>query len=81
MKTKQEHTQLIQGGKERFENTNEFKRKAEEIKGKVRDKYALTFLDEKSWTKRVLIFIKREIEILRRISKLSSLKNLHMTHP
>jgi len=69
---------LIEGGKERLENTNEFKSKVQEIKRDVRDKYSLTILNEKNWTRRIFIVIRREIEIRRRIAELSSLKNLHL---
>ena len=68
------------GGKERLENTNEFKRKVEEINRDVRNKYSLALLNEKNWTSRIFIFIKRKIEIRRRIAELSSLKNLHLAH-
>ena len=71
---------LIEGGKERLENTNEFKSKVEEIKKDVRDKYSLTILNEKNWTRRMLIVIRREIEIRKKIAELSSLKNLHLGH-
>jgi hypothetical protein len=81
MKTKRAgQSNLIEGGKERLENTTEFKRKVEEIKRDVRDKYSLTLLNEKNWTRRIFIIIRREIEIRRRIAELSSLKNLHLGH-
>jgi hypothetical protein len=81
MKAKQaEKTNLIEGGRENLENTNEFKRKVEEINREVRDKYSLTLLNEKNWARRILIVIRREIEIRRRIAELSSLKNLHTAH-
>jgi len=71
---------LIEGGKERLENTNEFKSKVKEIKRDVREKYSLTLSNERNWTRRIFIVIRREIEIRRRISELSSLKNLHSGH-
>jgi hypothetical protein len=75
-----EKTNLIEGGKESLENTNEFKRKVEQIDKDVRDQYSLTLLNEKNWARRILIVIRREIEIRRRIAELSSLKNLHTAH-
>ncbi|MBA4057030.1 MAG: hypothetical protein C0490_20110 [Marivirga sp.] len=81
MKTKRAgQSNLIEGGRDRLENTNEFRSKVEEIKKDVRDKYSLTLLNERNWTKRLLIFIRREIEIRRRVAELSSLKNLHLGH-
>lgn len=81
MKAKRaEQSNLIDEGKERLENTSEFGKKVEEIKREVKDKYSLTLLDEKNWAKRILLIIRREIEIRRRIAELSSLKNLHTTH-
>jgi hypothetical protein len=81
MKAKRpEQSSLIEGGKERLENTSEFRKKVEEINRVVRDKYALMLLNERNWAKRILIFIRREIEIRRRTAELSSRKNLHSTH-
>jgi len=82
MKTKRsERSNLIEGGKESFENTNEFRSKVEQIEKDVRDQYSLTLSHEKNWAKRILIAIKREIEIRRRIAALTSLKNLHVADP
>ena len=71
---------MIEGGKERLENTSQFRIKVEEIRKDVRDKYSLTILNEKNWAKRILTVFKRELEIRKRISELSSLKNLHAAH-
>ena len=81
MKTKRPgKTNLIEGGRERLERTNEFKRKVEEINREVRDKYSLILGNEKNWAKRLLIIVRREIEIRKRIAELSSRRNLHVTH-
>ena len=81
MKTKRAgQSNFIESGRDRLENTSEFKSKVEKIKNDVWDKYSQTLLNERSWPKRLLIFIRREIEIRRRISELSSLKNLHLGH-
>ena len=78
MKTKRaEQTNLIEGGKERLESTSQFRRKVDEIKKDVRGKYSPAILKEKNWAKRILIVFRREIEIRKRISELSSIKNLH----
>lgn len=69
---------LIEGGKKRLENTNQFKSKVGEIKRNIREKYSMTILNEKNWARRIIIVIRREIEIRRRIEELSSLKNLHL---
>jgi hypothetical protein len=81
MKTKRaEQSNLMESGKERLENTNEFKRKVEQIRKDVRQQYSLMLFNEKNWAKRILIVIRREVEIRRRIAELSSLKNLHIAH-
>jgi hypothetical protein len=81
MKTKRAgQSNLIEGGGNRLENTNEFKSKVEEIKKDVRDKYSLTLLNKRNWARRLFIVIVRELEIRRRIAELNSLKNLHLGH-
>lgn len=81
MKAKRaEQSNLIDEGKERLENTSEFRKKVEEINRAVRGKYSLMLLNEKNLAKRILLVIRREIEVRRRIAELSSLKNLHTTH-
>jgi hypothetical protein len=81
MKTKRAgKTNLFEGGRESLENTKEFKRKVEEINREVRDKYSPALLNEKNWAKRILITVRRQIEIRKRIAELSSLRNLHTAH-
>jgi hypothetical protein len=71
----------MEGGRDILENTNEFNRKVEQITKDVRDQYSLMLSHERYWAKRILIVIRREIEIRRRIAELSSLKNLHTANP
>lgn len=68
---------LIEGGRDEFERTNEFVNKVAEIKKDVAEKYSLTISNERNWLRRLFIKIKLEIEIRKRIQALSSLKNLH----
>ena len=68
---------LIDGGKERLEQTSEFQNKVDEIRKELSEKYSLTILNEKNWIKRLLIKIRLRIEIRKRIKELSSFKNLH----
>ena len=75
---RQEPTNLIEGGRERLESTDEFRRKVQEIIKEVRDKYSLTLLNEKNWLKRIIIVVRRGNEIRKRISEVSSSKNLHI---
>ena len=75
---RQEPTNLIEGGRERLESTDEFRRKVQEIIKEVRDKYSLTLLNEKNWLKRIIIVVRRDNEIRKRISEVSSSKNLHI---
>ncbi len=81
MKTKPaELFNLIEGGRANLENTSEFIKKVDEIKKEVTDKYSLTMVNEKNWVKRILIKIKLQIEIRKRVRELSSLKNLHIVN-
>jgi len=71
---------LIEGGRANLENTSEFIKKVDEIKKEVTDKYSLTMVNEKNRVKRILIKIKLQIEIRKRVRELSSLKNLHIVN-
>jgi hypothetical protein len=71
---------LVEGGRENLENTSEFKQKADEINKEVTAKCSLVLSSERNRVKRLLLILRREMEISRRINKLSSLKNLHATH-
>jgi hypothetical protein len=68
---------LIEGGRDEFERTNEFAIKVEEIKKELTDKYSLALSSERTWVRRLLLKIKLEIEIRKKIRALSSFKNLH----
>ncbi len=70
---------MIKRGRENWENTNMFQKKVDEIKKMLTDKYALSILNEKSWLKRLLLKIKLQIEIRKKIEELSSLRNLHLS--
>ncbi len=73
-----EKTRIIADGRERFESTPEFASKVAEIKKNVKDRYSLILMSERSWIKRLMIRIKLNIEIERRIAELSSYRNLHL---
>lgn len=79
MKTKQTvPINLVEGGKENWQKTNEFNSRVNAIKKELTDKYSLTLLNERNWVKRLLIKIRLHIEISKRIDELSSLRNLHI---
>jgi hypothetical protein len=81
MKTNQTgQTNLIDGGKENWEKTNEFKSKVAEIKKELEDKYSLTLLNERNWLRRLLIQVRFMVEMRKRIEQISSFKNLHMVN-
>jgi hypothetical protein len=81
MKTKQaRQSNLVEGGRANLERTNQFKEKVEQIRNEVRALYSLTLLGEKNWARRIMIVIRREIEIRKMIARLSSSKNLHIAH-
>jgi hypothetical protein len=68
---------LIEGGRDEFEGTNEFMKRIAEIKKEVTAEFFLTIAHEGNWLRRLVIKIKIENEIRKRINILSSLKNLH----
>ena len=78
MKTeKPDKFSLIEGGRDELESTSEFNNKVNEIKKELTDKYSQILLNERNWVRRLLIRVKLNIEIRKRIQALSSLKNLH----
>ena len=78
MKTKQSGPfNIIEGGREELESTDEFNNKVDEIIKELTDKYSLALSSERNWMRRLLIRVKLEIEIRKRVHALSSLKNLH----
>ena len=68
---------LREGGMDAWEETDEYKEKIATITKEVRDKYSTMLAMEKSWIKRLILKLKESKEIRRRISELSSLRNLH----
>ena len=79
MKPKQD-LNIINNGDVQWKSTNEYKRKVDEIKKEVNDKYSFILLNEKNWMKRLFIEIRLWIETRKRIQELSSLKNLHLVN-
>jgi len=71
---------LIEGGRDEFERTNEFRNKIEEVRKDVTDKYLPILSNERNWLGRLFIKVKIEIEIRKRIQALSSPKNLHFVN-
>ena len=74
---KSDKFEFMDGGMDEFERTNEFAIKVAQIRKELQDKYSLELSSERSWVRRLLLQIKLEIEIRKRIRTLSSLKNLH----
>lgn len=74
---RQNNSKLVEGGMENFEGTEQFRLRVGKIKRELTEKYVLILSGEKNWLKRLLIKIRLKIEIDRRISQLSSGKNLH----
>ena len=71
---------LVDGGRDEFEGTNEFRNKVEEIRKDVTAKYLPILSNERNWLGRLFIKVKIEIEIRKRIQALSSSKNLHVVN-
>src|SRR5688500_1366860 len=68
---------LREGGKDEWEQTEEYREKVATITKEVRDSYSTMLSTQKSWIGRLVIKLKQTMEIKRRISELSSFKNLH----
>lgn len=78
MKTKQtKPVNLVDGGKDEWEMTEEYRNNVTRIVNEVSDKYSALLTNEKNWIKRLLLKIRRTVEIERKINALSSLRNLH----
>ena len=78
MKTKQtKPVNLVDGGKDEWEMTEEYRKTVTRIVEEVSDKYSILLTNEKNWIKRLLIKVRLEIEIKRKIDALSSPRNLH----
>ena len=75
--TRPDKFNLIEGGKDVFERTNEFVNKVSEIRKELTDEYSMILSNERNWVRSLLIKIKLEIAIRKRIQTLSSFKNLH----
>lgn len=71
-------SKIIFGGRERFEQTDEYRNKVAEIKKEVANEYSRKLLNEKNRLGQLLIVIQRHLEISRRIAELSSDKNLYL---
>ncbi len=81
MKTKQsEQNNLVEGGRENWEGTDEFQRKVEEIVKELTAKYSPALSNERNWAKRLLIKVRLKIEIRKKIAELSSLRNLFVIY-
>lgn len=68
---------LVEDGMKAFEETQQFRLKVTDIKLEVKEKYALILSSESNWLKRLVIKLRMQIEIGRRVSQLSSGRNLH----
>ena len=79
MKTNTTPNNLIDGGKDNWERTDEYNKKVNAIRRELLDKYSLVLSTEKNWFKRLFIEIRLWLELKKRIDELSSWKNLHVT--
>ena len=68
---------LVEGGKDEWEATSEYRVKINKIIKEVTDKYSPALVNENNWVKKLLIKIRLKIKIRKKIQELSSLKNLH----
>lgn len=70
---------LFEGGRDELGSTNEYRKKVLAIVDEVTDQYAAQLSRERNWVMRLVIKVKREMEIRKRIRAMSSPKNLHIT--
>ncbi|MCI0617912.1 hypothetical protein L0244_33485 [bacterium] len=70
---------LVSWGKERWESTAEFINRVAAIKQEVKEEYAGWLEIEKNLLKKLWIQILILVEIRRRIERISSHKNLHLS--
>jgi hypothetical protein len=81
MKTQQtKPVSLIEGGKDEWEMTEDYRKNVTRIVRDVSDKYSALLTNEKNWIKRLLIKIRLTVDIERKVNALSSLRNLHATN-
>lgn len=69
---------IIDKGKEAWEQTAEFKRRGINAREELRDKYQPLINDEKNWFKRQVIRVQFLIELKKSMNEISSMKNLHL---
>ena len=70
---------LIHDGKSNWKKTETFKRQSNEIKEAVTAKYSSLLALEQNWFKRILLHLKLQLELRKKIDELSSERNLHIT--
>lgn len=80
MKKEAPRLDLIHEGKDNWEHTSEFRKRMNEIRRDLSDKYALLLSKENNWFKRLLIRFRHVIEMKKRVDELSSWKNLYVSH-
>lgn len=68
---------IIENGRNEWEMTDEYNDKVRKIVEEITARYSLQLLNEKNWIRRLVIKIRLELEISKRISELSSSRNLH----
>lgn len=77
MRLKRQQISLIEGGRDRWEGTDQYKHEVGKIVRAVRTKYSQSLSNEKKSIKRFLIKVRMWIEIGNKIDGLSSSRNLH----
>lgn len=68
---------IIENGRNEWEMTDEYKDKARKIVEEVTASYSMRLLNEKNRIRRMVLKLQREVEISKKISDLSSSRNLH----
>lgn len=78
MKPGTDRQNLFDRGKEAWERTDDFKKRIDQVKQDLRDKYQVRLNSERNWFKRQLIKIQFLIELNKKAGEISSAKNLHL---
>lgn len=74
-------TQIIASGREKYEKTSEFSAKKARIIEAVKLEYLPDIKSERRMLKKLVLMIKMQLQITKRLKQLSSDKNLHSFNP
>ncbi len=68
---------IIEESPDLFKQTSEYKENVLSIKERIKAQYSKSIINEKSFLKKLQIFLKSKIEIYRKIRDLTSYRNMY----